>query len=125
MDISALKQNKLTLINDYDKSQAVNSFYLNDKLIWLDKSTRVGLMNSLNVEKLLGKTFTIMWLGESKYETTIDNAIKLLSILEEYAKNCYNVTHTHIKNILEATDEDYILKYNYTEGYPKRPIFNI
>ena len=125
MDISALKQNKLTLINDYDKSQTVNSFYLNNKLIWLDKSTRVGLMNSLNVEKLLGKTFTIIWLGESKYETTIDNAIKLLSILEEYAKNCYNVTHTHIKNILEATDEDYILKYNYTEGYPKIPVFNI
>ena len=103
------------------KYKTMKGFKVDRKVGW----DTHGLPTEVNVEKLLGKTFTIIWMGESKYETTIDNAIKLLSILEEYAKNCYNVTHTHIKNILEATDEDYILKYNYTEGYPKRPIFNI
>ena len=36
------------------------------KQIWLDKSTRVGLMNSLTIEKNAGKETSTLWFGNLK-----------------------------------------------------------
>ena len=73
------------------KYKTMKGFKVDRKVGW----DTHGLPTEVNVEKLLGKTFTIIWLGESKYETTIDNAIKLLSILEEYAKEFSKSVETY------------------------------
>ena len=60
-NIKEIKELLLSLQAEYDNSAEVNSFYLNCKRVWLDKATRVGLVNSLNLEKSTGKTDTILW----------------------------------------------------------------
>ena len=38
-------------IQGYDSSNKVNQFFLDQIPFWIDKATRVGLVNSLNMEK--------------------------------------------------------------------------
>ena len=110
----------LEYITAYDASDKVNSFVLNEAPVWLDKATRVGLMNSTTIAKSMGSETTTLWLGEAKLEVECDKAIQLLSALEMYALECFNVTAAHKKavSVLESVEE--VLVYDYTSGYPDK-----
>lgn len=112
------KEILLAEIDDYDKSSAVNGFALNGAVVWLDKATRVGLMNSTSITKAMGQPTTTLWLGESKMEVPCDTAIQLLSALEMYALECFNVTAAHKKAVSELTSIEEVGKYDITAGYP-------
>lgn len=112
------KQQKLAEIDAYDTSSAVNGFSLNGVTVWLDKSTRVGLMNSTTITKAMGQPTTTLWLGESKMEVPCDTAIQLLSALEMYALECFNVTAAHKKAVSELNSIEEVEKYDITAGYP-------
>ena len=43
------KETVIAAIEAYDTTPAVNGFILNGERVWLDKSTRVGLMNSTQI----------------------------------------------------------------------------
>lgn len=119
------KQRKIALVKDYDKSEGVNSFILNGQTAWLDKATRVGLINSLQIEKSAGRVESTLWLNGKSYVVNIDMALQMLVVLELYAKDCYNVTEQHIANIEQETDLNRVYNYNYTKGYPKKLKFDI
>ena len=110
----------LNELTAYDASSEVNSFSVNDKTAWLDKATRVGLMNSTTIAKSLGRKTTTLWLGDTKIELDTDKAIELLSTIEMYALECYNRTAVHRQAIEELTDIADVLQYNFTTGYPKK-----
>lgn len=112
------KQQKLAEIDAYDQSPAVNGFMLNGATVWLDKSTRVGLMNSTTITKAMGQLTTTLWLGESKMEVPCDTAIQLLSALEMYALECFNVTAAHKVAVSELGSIEEVEKYDITAGYP-------
>lgn len=106
-------------ITAYDSSSAVNGFILNGQRVWLDKATRVGLMNSTTIAKGMGQATTTLWLGEVKLVVECDKAIQLLSALEMYALKCFNVTAAHKKAVAEMSTVEEVLGYDYTAGYPK------
>ena len=112
------KEMLLAEIDAYDKSSAVNGFALNGAVVWLDKATRVGLMNSTSITKAMGQPTTTLWLGESKMEVPCDTAIQLLSALEMYALECFNVTAAHKVAVSELTTIEEVEKYDITAGYP-------
>ena len=112
------KEMLLAEIDAYDKSSAVNGFALNGAVVWLDKATRVGLMNSTSITKAMGKPTTTLWLGESKMEVPCDTAIQLLSALEMYALECFNVTAAHKVAVSELNSIEEVEKYDITAGYP-------
>ena len=112
------KEMLLAEIDAYDKSSAVNGFALNGAVVWLDKATRVGLMNSTSITKTMGQPTTTLWLGESKMEVPCDTAIQLLSALEMYALECFNVTAAHKVAVSELTTIEEVEKYDITAGYP-------
>ena len=112
------KAEKIAEIDAYDTSSAVNGFTLNGTVVWLDKATRVGLMNSTSITKAMGQPTTTLWLGESKMEVPCDTAIQLLSALEMYALECFNVTAAHKKAVSELTSIEEVEKYDITAGYP-------
>lgn len=114
------KEMLLAEIDAYDTSSAVNGFMLNGLLVWLDKATRVGLMNSTTIAKAMGQATTTLWLGDTKLEVGCDMAIQLLSVLEMYALECFNVTAAHKKAVSELTDIGEVLSYDYTKGYPEK-----
>ena len=116
--LQTAKQLKIAEIDAYDKSSAVNGFALNGAVVWLDKATRVGLMNSTSITKAMGQPTTTLWLGESKMEVPCDTAIQLLSALEMYALECFNVTAAHKVAVSELTTIEEVEKYDITAGYP-------
>lgn len=120
-ELATAKSQKLTEIEAYDTSSEVNGFVLNGKRVWLDKATRVGLMNSTNIAKGMGETVTTLWLGDVKLVVACDKAIGLLSALEMYALVCFNVTAAHKKAVTELQTVEEVEAYDYTQGYPEQP----
>ena len=122
MDALELKQakvDKIAEITAYDTSSSVNGFMLNGLLVWLDKATRVGLMNSTTIAKAAGQETTTLWLGGLKLVVDCDKAIQLLSALEMYALKCFNVTASHKQAVSELTTIEEVEAYDYKSGYPK------
>ena len=113
------KKEKLEAILAYDTSSDVNGFMLNGNKVWLDKETRVGLMNSTTIAKSVGQKTTTLWLGSMKLVVDCDKAIQLLSALEMYALECFNVTASHKQAVSELTTIEEVEDYDYKAGYPK------
>ena len=114
------KKEKLASILAYDTSSDVNGFMLNGNKVWLDKETRVGLMNSTQITRDLGHDTTTLWFDGYKLEVRCDMAIMLLSSLEMYALECFNVTAAHKKAVSELTTIEEVEAYDYKTGYPKQ-----
>lgn len=122
MDALKLKQakaDKIAEISAYDTSDKVNGFMLNGLLVWLDKATRVGLMNSTTIAKAAGQKTTTLWLGGIKLVVDCDKAIQLLSALEMYALECFNATASHKQAVSELTTIEEVEAYDYKADYPK------
>ena len=118
--LDVIKEEAIEQITEYDQSEDVNSFTLQGKQMWLPKETRVGLVNSVTIEKNAGKETTVLWFGGEKYELPVDTALQMLSSLELYALECYNVTAAHkaAVNALESVED--VVAYDYTQGYPEK-----
>ena len=117
---AAAQKMVLEQIDKYDTSPSVNGFMLNGLRVWLNKDTRVGLMNSTSIAKSMGKTTTTLWFGGMQIEVNCDKAIQLLSALEMYALECFNVTAAHKKAVAELNTVEEVLGYDYTKGYPEQ-----
>ena len=123
MDALKLKQAKIEKIAEitaYDTSDKVNGFVLNGLLVWLDKATRVGLMNSTTIAKAAGQQTTTLWLGDVKLEVDCDKAIQLLSALEMYALECFNVTAAHKAAVTDLKTIKEVEAFDVTADYPKQ-----
>ena len=118
--LQRVKETVFAAIEAYDKSSAVNGFMLNGQRVWLDKATRVGLMNSTSIAKAMGQATTTLWLCDAKLVVECDKAIGLLSALEMYALECFNVTAAHKKAVAELNTVEEVLGYDYTKGYPEQ-----
>ena len=118
--LDVIKEEAIEQITEYDQSEDVNSFTLQGKQMWLPKETRVGLVNSVTIEKNAGKETTVLWFGGEKYELPVDTALQMLSDLELYALECYNITAAHkaAVNALESVED--VVAYDYTQGYPEK-----
>ena len=116
---AAAQKMVLAEIEKHDTSSAVNGFILNGERVWLDKATRVGLMNSTTIAKAMGQATTTLWLGDVKLVVECDKAIQLLSALEMYAMECFNVTAAHKAAVENLQTVEEVLAYDYTAGYPK------
>ena len=123
MDALKLKQakvEKIAEITAYDTSDKVNGFVLNGLLVWLDKATRVGLMNSTTIAKAAGQQTTTLWFGDVKLEVDCNKAIQLLSALEMYALECFNVTAAHKAAVTDLKTIKEVEAFDVTADYPKQ-----
>ena len=126
--ISKLDQAKkevIRKIDEYDTSVNVNSFKLNGVDVWLSKDTRVGLMNSISIEKAAGKEQSVLWFNSICVTVNCDSAIQMLSALELYALDCYNKTAEHKVNVQNLSSIEEVHNYDYTQGYPNKLEFTI
>lgn len=122
-NIEDVRKNKVTEIQQFDKSKHVNSFDFGGKLVWLDKSTRVGLFNSISIEREVGKTETCIWLDGVKFIIQIPEALTMMNAIELYAINCYNVTQSHIAAVNAFNSVKEIESYDFKIGYPAKLSF--
>lgn len=118
--LNVAKEQLIEEIDEHDTSSDVNSFTLGGKQMWLPKETRVGLVNSITIEKAAGKKNTTLWFDGEKYELPVDDALQMLSALELYALECYNVTAAHKSNVMALESVDDVVAYDYESGYPDK-----
>ena len=123
--LEKIKKNLIKKVDEFDSSDEVNSFFLNGIKVWLDKDTRVGLMNSLTIEKNSGKEKSTLWFNNICITINCDAAIQMLSSLELYALSCYNVTAEHKVAIQNLTTLDEAMNYDFTTRYPEKLNFTI
>ena len=122
--LAVTKERKRIEIQLYDKSEEVNQFTLVGKQMWLPKETRVGLVNSISIEKSAGKQNTVLWFDGVRYEIPIEQALKMLGALEMYALECYNVTHKHLSEVDQLLSVDAVAGYDHKAGYPEKLNFD-
>lgn len=125
LKLEQAKVNKIAEIAAYDTSDKVNGFMLNGLLVWLDKATRVGLMNSTTIAKAAGQETTTLWLGGLKLVVDCDKAIQLLSALEMYALECFNVTAAHNAAVAELKTIKEVEAFDVTADYPQQLIMKL
>lgn len=118
--IDETRVQKLAELRAYDASDSVNQFSINGVPGWLNKNTRVGLMNSIVVEREVGRTETNIWLGDTLFVLLIGKATDMLHQVELYALACYNVTQGHIRAINQLETKEEIEAYDYKQGYPSK-----
>ena len=123
--LSLLKINKVKDITLYDTTNAVNAFHLNGKEAWLPKADRVGLSNSIAIEKAAGIENTTLYLNGMALTIPVDTAIQMLSALELYALACYRKTEEHKINVNQLSTIEEVESYDYTQGYPEKLNFEI
>ena len=107
-------------ITAHDISSSVNGFKLNGLTVWLDKDTRMGLMNSTTIAKNMGQQTTTVWFGGISMTIPCDTAIGMLSALEMYALACFNVTAGHKAAVAALTSVDEVMAYDYSTNYPEQ-----
>ena len=121
--IEEIRAQKLDELRLFDSSEAVNQFSINGVFGWLNKNTRVGLMNSISIERETGRSETSIWLGDTQFILSIEKAINMLQQIELYALACYNVTQRHINSINQLYTKEEIEAYNFKTGYPGKLSF--
>ena len=124
-DLEYHKRMKIHDIEVYDISENVNGFFLGDTLLWLDKDTRTGLVNTLNSAAIVGREQVNIWFSGLYITLHIEEARQLLAALEIYATDCYNVTAMHKVqvNALETIED--VDAFDITTDYPERLVFNM
>ena len=77
-------------------------------------------MNSTTIAKSAGQEETTLWLCDIELVVDCDKAIQLLSALEIYTLECFNVTSSHKAAVNKLDNIDAVLTYDYREGYPEK-----
>lgn len=114
------KAEKIAEITAYDKSPAVNAFYLNGEQHWLDFNLRDRVFDGNERIAYKGREETSLWLDGKCFVMLIAAAQDLICTIEVYAKDCYNVTATHQAEVNKLTTIEEVEAYNYKTGYPEK-----
>jgi hypothetical protein len=116
---------KIAQIENYNVSENVDRFYINDKPMWLNRELRNSLMSRFNAEKNTGVEITNIWYDGEHFSLPVDIAINMLINLELYASQCFDNTHRHLYNVKQLTTIEEIEAYDHTLGYPENKHYTI
>lgn len=120
------KREMLARISNYDVSENVNSFTINNVIsTWFTVEERSNYANSINAAELLGVEKLSFYVGDNSLEVPTASAKQMLASIQLYADACYIVTKDHeaAVNMLGSIEE--VDSYNYMEGYPKKLNFDL
>lgn len=115
-----LKKIKLQEIINYDKSEDVNKFFINNFSLWLSREERIVIKDRFQREKDAGKEKTRLLYKGLVLELTPDMGIHLINMVSAYADQCFDVTEAHKSALNDLTTKEEIQSYDYTVGYPEK-----
>lgn len=114
----------------YDTLDTVNSFVLKKDGVgmgyWLPAATRNQLVTSVATWADGHDEYTLD-LREYGVSVRIPCAtlLQMLSKLETYAVECYNVTSKHLAAVSSMEDMEKVVNYDYKSGYPAKLEFEV
>lgn len=118
--IEKAKNDKINEIISYDMSDEINGFYFDGNFMWLDRDTRACLKNTIESLELMNMHELNIWYGGIYVTLDTDMAKMLLSQLEIYAMQCYNITESHKVEISNMDNISDIYSFDITKDYPKK-----
>lgn len=124
-----LQSFKIRELERYDESPAVNECFItyNDQLFpyWSSKSERNDLKQAVLNYRDKGYSDYRLDLRDVGVSLSFscDALLSMLSDLEVYAIQCFNVTTDHLYAIRSLTSVDSIVSYDFTTGYPPKLTF--
>ena len=125
--LEGVRARVIAVIEAYDKSEAVNQFFVAGIPLWLDRDTRTSLARTITVDQESGEASCSIWYQGPppvEFKIPIEYALPMLDQLERYAKKTYNVTQSHIAALYQLGTADDIEAYDYKAGYPDKLKFN-
>lgn len=118
------KENVIKLIDQYDTSDAVNSFSLGGMDLWVSRADRTTLKVRFESELAAGLTSTTLWYGLIPIPIAdITQGLQMLVALEVYASQCYDTTAAHKAAVMTLDDVEDVIAYDFTQGYPAKLVF--
>ena len=117
------KREKIMQIEEYDSSEAVNSFIIGNQTMWLTVSERQQLATQVSSNEAIGRETMTRWFGGQQFTYPIESWKQMLVALEVYAGDALNVTEAHkaAVNALETIEE--VDNFDITAGYPDKLSF--
>lgn len=124
-NIETVRASKLSELGVYDKSSAVNEFFVNGIGAWFDPAERSNYSSSINSAKLLGVESLTFYVGSVALTVPTAQAEQMLAAVQLYADQCFIVTKQH-ENAINALDSiEAIEAYDFKTGYPEKLTFTI
>lgn len=123
--VEQARQDKLMQIEMYDRSEAVNTFYVNGIPDWLTPDVRSNYRNSIDSAELLQETHITFTVAQIASTLTLQDAKVILAKIQRYADNCTIVTKTHMAAVRSLSSIDEIDNYDYKVNYPKKEEFSL
>lgn len=121
--LARAKASKIAELEAYNKSDAVDSFTINGKAMWLDHDLRQQLRISLDALSQAGRETVTKWFDGVEYTYPIDVWYYMLGLVEVYASDALNVTEAHKAAINAKTTVKQVEDYNFQSGYPSKLSF--
>lgn len=118
--LSCAKQQKILQINEYDKSDNVNCFFIGDQPMWLTVAEREQIATQLNAHEAIGRETMTRWFGGHAYTFPLSLWKQMLLSLEIYAGDTLNVTESHKAAVNSMTTVEEVNGYDITLGYPEK-----
>lgn len=119
-NLENLKRGKVLQIEAYDKSEAVNQFFIKGIPLWLDREERATLQRRFEIEQKAGKTDSVLWKNGVSFPLVIAEAMQMLDVLEMYAIASYDNTQKHIAAVNAISTLEELEAYDYMAGYPEK-----
>ena len=114
---------KLQELEDYDNSEAVNSFVLGGQTMWLTVDERQQLATQINASEAIGRESMTRWFGGVSFTFPLAIWKQMLVAVEVYAGDALNVTEAHKAAINALGTKEEIEAYDFTVGYPEHLVF--
>ena len=121
--LARAKASKIAELEAYNKSDAVDSFTINGKVMWLDHDLRQQLRISLDALSQAGRETVTKWFDGIEYTYAIDVWYYMLGQVEVYASDALNVTESHKAAINAKTTVKQVNSYNFKKNYPEKLVF--
>lgn len=112
-------------ITEYDSSENVNCFYINDQKEWFTVGVRNTYKNSIEAAELLGDENISFIVDQEVITLKTSDAKLMLAKVQRYADNCSIVTAKHKIDVAKLTSSDAIKTFDYKSGYPDKLNFTI
>ena len=121
--LEEVKVEKISEIEAYDASAAVNSFTLGGTEMWLSFDERARIRQSIDAYRNEGRTEMTKWFNGKAFTFPLDTWQTMLDKLSVYASEALNVTEQHKAEVSALTSIEAVEEYDYKTGYPERLSF--
>lgn len=124
--VEEAKNEMLHKIEQYDQSDNVNSFLVNNNITaWFTPQERSNYKSSIDAAKLLGMDILSFYINDIMLNVSPINAEQMLAQIQLYADQCFIITKQHKAAVESLQTIEEIDNYNYISNYPDRLNFNL